>query len=101
MTKILSDGATTVLCIPRMDLQFTPEYVSNIISKLHLGDIEKVTEIPLKNDPTHKRIMLKIRWEPTNENSEKIKTRLIKNEPVQVVYDGKWYWKLMISKGLL
>lgn len=92
---------TTTLCIPRMELRFTPEYVSDVISKLHLGEIENVTEIPLKNDPTHKRIMLKIRWNPTNEKTEKIKARLMKKEPVQVVYDGKWYWKLMISKGFL
>uniref|UniRef100_A0A6C0DS98 Uncharacterized protein n=1 Tax=viral metagenome TaxID=1070528 RepID=A0A6C0DS98_9ZZZZ len=88
----------STLCIPRIEKTFQRDYIINTLLKLKLGTIEGVTEIPLKNEPAYKRILVKIKWND-GPGTEKIKTRLMKQESIQIVYDGKWYWKLLLAKG--
>ena len=87
----------STLCIPRMESCFKLDYVISKIVNLKIGTIESIKEIPLKNEPSHKRIIMQIRWneEP---NTENIKTRLNKNDSIKIVYDDKWYWKLLLAK---
>jgi hypothetical protein len=82
------------MCIPRIDASIERSYISNIFSKLNIGYIERINEIPLRNDNTHKRVIIKIQWNQTP-ISERIQTRLKADESVKIVYDTPWYWKIV------
>ena len=83
------------VCIPRIETTISKEYIFNIFSKLKIGYIERIIEIPLRNDAKHKRIIIKLRWNEMNKTSMNIKTRLEKNETIKVVHDMPWYWKIV------
>jgi hypothetical protein len=84
------------LCIPRIEKSITKEYIYKKLCDLNAGKIERLTEIPLKNDPTHKRILFKIQWQ-TSETSKKIQEQLHRKKMVNIVYELPWYWKIVIT----
>lgn len=90
--------SVSTICIPRMETCFKREYILNKLLKLQIGTVETIREIPLKNEPTYKRVLLQIQWneEPRTEN---IKKRLFNNDSIKLVHDGKWYWKLLLANG--
>jgi len=59
---------------------------------LRIGFIDKISEIPLKNDETGKRIVIKFRSWVETPLSNKIKDRLDSNKDIKIVYDNPWYW---------
>jgi hypothetical protein len=84
----------TSICIPRIESSITKDYILRTLCNLHIGLIEKITEIPLRNDPTHKRIIIKIKWNRTP-TSTNMQNRLIKNESVNLVHKMPWFWKVV------
>ena len=84
------------LCIPRVDAKITKDYIYEKLCNLQAGKIERIVEIPLKNDPTHKRILFKITWK-NNETSQKLQSRLENQQTVNYVYDPPWYWKIVTT----
>ena len=82
-----------LLCIPRIENITTREYIAKIFTKLNIGKIEQISEIPLRNDAKHKRVIIKVNW-TENENTNFIQSRLEKNKSVKVVHDFPWYWKV-------
>jgi hypothetical protein len=87
----------TSLCIPRIEASITKDYIFNVFSKLKIGYIEKIIEIPLKNDPKHKRIIIKIIWSEINPKSIEIQNRLTNQETIKVVHNMPWYWKIVAA----
>jgi hypothetical protein len=85
------------LCIPRLETNVTREYIFGIFSRLKIGHVENIIEIPLKNDNKHKRVIILIRWNYTNPKTEIIKKRLENNEAIKVVHDMPWYWKVITT----
>jgi len=86
---------TQSICIPRMENEIKRELIFSVFRKLKIGIIERITEIPLKNDEEHKRVIIKIKWNDT-EQSKNIQTRLINGEPINIVYELPWFWKIVI-----
>jgi hypothetical protein len=84
------------ICIPRIDSSIPKDYVYRIINNLQVGNIEKITEIPLRNDPTHKRIIIKINWN-RNIKSLNIQKMLLNTGSIKLVYDMPWYWKIVTT----
>lgn len=78
------------ICIPKVDIKLTRDYIYNKLCKLNLGRIDRIIEIPLYHDPNHKRIIIKLQW---YKNSE-IEAYLAKNGNIKLVYDMPWYWKV-------
>lgn len=83
------------ICIPRMENSIHRSQIFNILKKLNFGYIEKIIEIPLKNDNEYKRVIIKIKWN-NNEETQKIQSRLQNGEPVNIVYELPWYWKIVL-----
>ena len=50
------------ICIPRLESNISKDYIFQTLQKLKVGYIKHIAEIPLRNDPTHKRIIIKIEW---------------------------------------
>jgi hypothetical protein len=85
------------LCIPRIKSNITKEYLKNKLCKLQLfGKIERIIEIPLKNDNEHKRILIKIIWN-NNNKSRKFQETIKNMGSIKYVYDFPWYWKILIT----
>ena len=85
------------LCIPRIKSNITKEYLKNKLCKLQLfGKIERIIEIPLKNDNEHKRILIKIVWN-NNNKSRKFQETIKNMGSIKYVYDFPWYWKILIT----
>ena len=82
------------ICIPRVESTISKEYIYNTLMNLQIGNIEKIIEIPLRNDPTHKRIIIKLNW---NKNSSSLNMQKILRTlgSVKLVYDMPWYWKIV------
>jgi len=91
---------SALLCIPRIDSNVSKDYIMNTLGKLDIGYVEKFTEIPLKNNPSFKRILLRFRWNENNKNIGDIKKRLSNNEAIKLVYNMPWYWKIVESQQI-
>jgi hypothetical protein len=80
-----------IVCIPKVSNKITKQYIFGIFCALKVGYIEKLTEVPIKNDPAHKRIFVKIKWNQSA-MSKYIYQRFENGENVKVVYSDPWYW---------
>ena len=88
------------LCIPRVSAKTSKEYINSRLSNLNIGSIERMSEFPLKNDPTHKRVIFKIKWQ-NNETSKRVQNYLTNNNTINIVYDIPWFWKVVITNQLI
>ena len=82
------------ICIPRIESSISKDYIYKTLCNLHIGKIEKITEIPLKNDPTHKRIIIKLHW---NQNSINIQKTILNTGSIKIVHNMPWYWKIVAT----
>jgi hypothetical protein len=94
--KQKDQNETTDICIPRMETIITRQTIYEVFKRINIGKIERIVENPLKTDPTHKRIIIKLRWYNT-ETANKIKTRIENNQPVNIVYEIPWFWRVVLS----
>jgi len=83
------------LCIPRMEISIPKTYIYKIISSLDMGKIDRITEIPLRNNSEYKRIIIKFQWNDTEENSVNLKNQLETFGSLKIVHDMPWYWKVV------
>mgnify|MGYP000557006012 CR=1 FL=1 len=86
------------LCIPRISSTISKEFVYNTLKGIKMGYIQKLTEIPLKNDPTQKRIMIKICYNE-KEDPHQIRKQLDEFGSIKLVYDMPWYWKIVVANN--
>jgi hypothetical protein len=77
-----------------METRISKEYISQTMNKLKIGKIEQITEIPLRNDMKHKRVIIKLKWNQS-ENATNIKTRLQNKETIKIVYEWPWFWRVV------
>jgi hypothetical protein len=84
------------LCIPRIPSSTSKEYIKDILNSMKIGYIQKMIEIPHKNDSSQKRILINMSYEKTNE-SLYVQHQLSENGSVKIVYDMPWYWKIVLA----
>jgi hypothetical protein len=82
------------ICIPRVDMSVSRNYIEDVISNMNIGNIEKLNEIPLRKDPTHKRVIMKMRWDKNNVKTKEILNKMTEFGSVKLVYNMPWYWKV-------
>jgi carbon monoxide dehydrogenase subunit G len=88
---------TLNLCIPRMDTNTTKEEVFRILKEMKIGFIQKVTEVPHKNDPKQKRLLMRVSGTTCNTNFSNFKNQIEEHGSIKLVYDMPWYWKIVPS----
>jgi hypothetical protein len=88
----------SILCIPRMEITTPKPYIFSTLCKLKWGHISILNEIPLRNEPNQKRILIKVRWDPT---SEDVRSRIQNGDSVKLVHDinSPWFWKVVLGKS--
>lgn len=82
------------ICIPRLDTNVQRDYICNKISSLNMGIIDNIREIPLRNDASHKRVIITLRWNVQSEMAKYVQKTLTDKGSVKLVHDMPWYWKI-------
>jgi hypothetical protein len=82
------------LCIPKVSNQISRDFIFKIFCKWKIGKIIRVMESPHKKDPNNKRVFIKVNLNQ-NPSANFVKMRLEKDEPIHLVYDTPWYWKIV------
>ena len=80
------------ICIPKVDTNITKQEIFDKIRALRVGFIEKIIEIPLKNDEMSKRVIVKFKTWVESDLSNKILCRFEENKDIKIVYNDPWYW---------
>ena len=88
----------TTICIPRVDMKQRREYILNKFAKLEIGNIQKMFEIPLRNNTNYKRIIIKLKCNLNSKNSQQMINHLNESGTVKLVYDMPWYWKVCLAR---
>ena len=84
----------STVCIPRVENTISKEYVKTKFVNLNIGKILSVQEIPLYKESDYKRIIIKIKWNYTNEITQKIQNKFTESGMVNIVYNSPWFWKV-------
>lgn len=84
-------------CIPRISVNTNKQFILNKFKNLELGDfIIRFIEIPLKNDPSYKKILIKMSYK-NQLLLENVKNYFSKNGYIKFVYQMPWYWKIYLN----
>lgn len=86
------------ICIPRIESNMSNDYIFKVFSKLRIGIIQKITDVPLRSDHDYKRVFIKLKWDVNQTTSSFIYNRLKSGDTVKIVYEMPWYWKITASK---
>ena len=80
------------LCIPSIPENIPRTKIFQTFCKLKWGHIDKIVEIPLKNDIHSKRAIIRIKWS-NDPAAVAIKEKLKQGTTINIVYDLPWYWR--------
>lgn len=85
----------STLCIPRIDINTSKQYIFTTMCKLRWGHISILNEIPLRNDQTQKRVIIRVKWNATVDTETK--DRLNDGDTLKLVHDinSPWFWRIM------
>ena len=88
-----------ILCIPRMPTTMSKSYVFQSLCRLKWGHISILNEIPLRNDPTQKRVLFRVRWGAT-ENAVEYKAKIQNGDDIKMVHDiaSPFFWKIVMGR---
>ena len=89
---------TPELCIPCVSVDISKEFIFNIFCNLKIGYIQRITEIPLKSNALFKRVIIKVKWNPSSDKAKMMFERIIQKLPVFIVYSMPWYWKVVLNQ---
>jgi len=84
------------ICIPRLESNISKDYIFKTLQNLKIGYIKHIAEIPLRNDSTHKRVIIKIEWNAAQKSID-FQQKLAKFGSVKLVHDMPWYWKIVTT----
>ena len=82
------------LCIPRLENTIELNYVKSIFTKMNVGEIKGIFEIPLRAEVKFKRVMIQMNIDENKEGGEFILKRMNSGKDVKVVYSSPCYWKV-------
>lgn len=89
-----------IMCIPRIENTISSQYIISCFENKNIGRVEKIIELPHKNNETHKRIILHVLLKET-ENAKIIKNRFSQKQDVKLVYQFPWFWKIVEANNIL
>ena len=85
------------ICIPRVENTVTRNQIFDTFKKMKIGYITKIIENPLRNQPTGRRIVIKVDWNTKSQFAQNLHDNLKNNKPVNLVYKFPLYWKLVAN----
>ena len=84
---------SNAICIPRIESSILKSYIWKVFQNLQIGEIDGIIEIPFKDSPKYKRIIVKVRWNDSD-NAAFFLSRFQSGTNVKLVYNPKspWFW---------
>lgn len=89
-----------VLCIPHVHKNIPDHRVKARMIKTYLGHIDRVDIVPVAGKPYNRAFIhfAPNRWNMRNSNAMRALSQMQNGESIQVYYDDKYYWNVVISK---
>ena len=78
------------ICIPRVGLSVTSEFIRDVFAKCNIGYIDRVRVI--RGDETSKAFVHFRGWF-RSARAKDVKEKLIRGEYIYVLYDSPWFWR--------
>ena len=84
-------------CIPRISINTDKQFILKKLKILELGDnITRFIEIPLKSDPSYKKILIKMSYN-NRLLLENVRNYFTENGYIKYVYQMPWFWKIYLN----
>ena len=93
MTNI--NNIITLLCIPKMEIYIQTDFIRKTIEEKNIGNITRIIELPHKNNPKYKRVIIHVYLDENLQNSKIILDRFSIKKDVKIIYNFPWYWKIV------
>jgi hypothetical protein len=89
-----------VLYIPHVHKNIPDHRVKAMMIKAYLGHIDRVDIVPVAGKPYNRAFIhfAPNRWNMRNSNAMRALSQMQDGESIQVYYDDKYYWNVVISK---
>jgi hypothetical protein len=81
-----------------METSISVPYIKDIFTRLDIGKIERIIEIPLKADTNYKRIIIQVNWKENTPNTVFIQETLSQKKTVKIVHDMPWFWRVVMAE---
>ena len=78
------------ICIPRVGVSVTSEFIRGVFAKCNIGYINRVDVV--KGEKTSKAFIHFRGWFGSTRAKE-VKEKLLRGEYIYVVYDPPWFWR--------
>jgi hypothetical protein len=78
------------ICIPRVGVSVTGEFIRGVFEKCNIGYIDKVDVI--KGEKSSKAFVHFRAWF-RSARAREVKENLLRGEFIYVVYDSPWFWR--------
>jgi len=90
------------ICIPYVFENIGEKRIEGIFKDLDIGKVERIDLVPTQNHAPNgskvNRVFIHINWK-IDEDTNKIRTKLLCGKEVKVLYDGKYFWKISASRA--
>lgn len=90
------------ICIPYVFENIGEKRIEGIFKDLDIGRVDRIDLVPTKNHAPNgskvNRVFIHINWK-IDEDTNKIRTKLLCGKEVKVLYDGKYFWKISASRA--
>jgi hypothetical protein len=88
------------ICIPSVFITIGEQYIVDVIDEQNWGEIARVDKVNYVNKKGQKkqRVFIHFRRWYFSEEAKKARLSFLREEEIQVVYDGPWYWNISINR---
>ena len=90
------------ICIPYIFENIGEKRIEGIFKDLDIGRVDRIDLVPTQNHAPNgskvNRVFIHINWK-IDEDTNKIRTKLLCGKEVKVLYDGKYFWKISASRA--
>jgi hypothetical protein len=90
------------ICIPYVFENIGEKRIEGIFKDLDIGRVDRIDLVPTQNQAPNgskvNRVFIHINWK-IDEDTNKIRTKLLCGKEVKVLYDGKYFWKISASRA--
>ena len=86
------------LCIPRIPSNVSQREFTHLIERTQIGHVQQYREIPLKQEPSSKRVIFKVKWNQENPNLIQYQQFIKQEKTLKLVYDFPWYWLIFVAR---
>jgi len=91
------------ICIPSVFSNVTRDTVLSVIQTFNLGKVKRIDMIQRKSEKneedSYQKIFIHFHEWNSNPKADHIRSTLLSDKEVKVIYDTPWFWKLSANKS--